>query len=114
MQVDSAAIRLAAIVDQHGEQRGFPGKDRVCPARRDFEQDQIAKGMQQRDQSETGQQEDQCIAEAEVVVDGADQHEPERSGEGQPRARGQDEYPPLRQDDRSLLRAVEAEQPALE
>jgi hypothetical protein len=39
------------------------------------------EGVHHRHQAEAGEQKDQRVAEAEVVVDGADQHHRENNGE---------------------------------
>jgi hypothetical protein len=66
------------------------GEHRFDAAGRDLDVHQVAEGMQQGHQTQPGEQKDQGVAEAQVVVDGADQHQAERRGEGQAGPRRQD------------------------
>ena len=61
--------------------------------------------------AETGEQEDQGVAQAQVIVDGAEQHDAEDDDEKESRARRDDEDAALRENDRQLFVAAEAEQP---
>lgn len=86
------------------------GEDRGATARRDEQAVQVAKRMHHAGDTDAGQSEDQEMAERQVVIDGADQHDGQRHGVEQAAARRQDEDPPLAEAQRRCAVALPAEQ----
>jgi hypothetical protein len=64
--------------------------------------------------TEAGEQKNQRVPEAQVVVDGADQHHRENAGKKDTGARWHDEDSALPEHDRQLLVTCQTEQPALQ
>jgi hypothetical protein len=77
--------------------RHFAGKHRRAPAGRDDQSVQVAKGVHHADDAQPGEQENQRVAERQVVVDGAEQHDDQASAKSRPPRVGQDENAPLAQ-----------------
>ena len=75
----------------------FAGEHRNAAARCDAESVQVAEGMHHADEREAGEQEDEGMAERQVVVDGTGQHGQQGGGKEQAGPRRQDEDAPLRQ-----------------
>src|SRR3990167_3024582 len=94
--------------------RRFAGEDRLAAARGDDQAVQVAKGMDHADDAEPGEQEDQRMAERQVVVDGADQHQEQRRREQQTAARRDDENPALAEAQGRRAVAAPAKQVLLE
>src|SRR4029077_8092077 len=81
----------AALVLQHDLEMGDLAREygRHAPGA-DVQVHEVAEGMQDRDDTQSRQQEGEHVAERKVVVDGADQHQDERNPEAQAVASGKD------------------------
>ena len=89
-----------------GSARVFAGEHGRRAGRRLMRRpDQVAEGVQDGDDAEPGEQEGQRVAEAEVVVDGAEQHDEQRGGVAEAGARRQHIDAALAEHDRRRLPA---------
>jgi hypothetical protein len=70
-QPDQAAFLVARVVEDERKVGDLAGEDGLGPAGGDADADEIAEGVQDGRDAEAGKQEDEGMAEAEVVVDGA-------------------------------------------
>ena len=95
----------------YGEASRFAGKNRFGAPRSEAQSNEIAEGMHHRHQPKPAEQKNQRMAQAEVVVDGTDQHQAKDDGEQQAGFAWNDENPALGEDNRQLLIAAKTEQP---
>ena len=66
--------------------------------------------MDHANQPEPGEQENQCMTQGQVVIDGAGEHGGKGKGKDEPSPRGQNENAPLGQTKRSGAVALPAKQ----
>jgi hypothetical protein len=75
------------------------GKNRIAAAGADLHQRQVAEGVQDGDDTQSGQQEHQSVPQAQVVVHRAEQDHDQRRAVTQAGKRGQHIDPALGEDD---------------
>jgi hypothetical protein len=102
------------VVQNQREARGFAGEHRGAGADGEREAGEVAEGVQDRGDAQSGEQEDEAVTEAQVVIDRADQQHNQRDGEEQAGARGQHIDAPLVQQDRYRFGCAYAQCPGNE
>jgi hypothetical protein len=81
----------ARRIDDFPDQRELcraAGKNRIAAAGADLHQRQVAEGVQDGDDTQSGQQEDQSVPQAQVVVHRAEQDHDQRRAVAQPASVG--------------------------
>ena len=113
-KLESTSPVISGIVYQQSEFCCFTGEYRIGAARRDAQGDQIAESMHHGNKTESGKQENQCMAETQAVVDGTEQHDDQGQCEEQPAARRHDEDAALAEAQRCCSVAAPAKKKLLE
>src|SRR5215831_8057926 len=102
---DRDAVELARVIDVQMKAYEAAGERRLDPAGADREMREVAIGVEDRRHAHSREQKSEDVAERELVVDRADQHQQEREPEEHAVARRQDVHAALREEDRPALRS---------
>ena len=90
--------------------RHLAGKYWLGSTRRYPQGKEVAKCVNHANQAQSGKQENQCMTQCQVVIDGAGEHGGKGKGKDNTGPRGQNENAPLRQMKRSGAIALPAKQ----
>ena len=112
-QFEGQARRIAIAREVERKVGDLAGKDRFAAPGCDDESVQVAKGMHHAGEGEADQQEDEGVAQCQVVIDRAGEHRQQGCGKKEAGARRQDEDAALREAQWRGPVAPPAKEPAL-